>query len=301
MLAGREVETMPKAESDSQPTTPVMGSLDDSIFPRETPPPDLRTDVAHSARIYDYILGGKTNYQRDRDAAEQLIAAFPITTTSARANRAFMYRAVRFLAQQHGIDQFLDIGTGIPTSPNLHEVAQAVTPSSRVVYVDSDPIVLAHARALLSSSPAGRTAYLDADLRQPAEVLDSPELARTLDLTRPVALFLLAILHFIPDEADPAAVIRQLVDRLPAGSFLVLNHATYPEETPDNQRAVDVYKQQNISLTTRDRDAILALVPPGLEILEPGLQPLNRWRPELDPTTKTDGNIAILGLIARKP
>ncbi|ABW12495.1 protein of unknown function DUF574 [Parafrankia sp. EAN1pec] len=175
--------------------------------------------------MYDYYLGGKDNFPADREAAEQVIGTFPSVRALARQNRSFMTRATRYLAGEMGIRQFLDIGTGIPTSPNLHEVAQSLVPAARVVYADNDPIVLAHARALLASSPQGRTVYLDADLRDPESILDSPQLRETLDLTQPVALSLVAILHFIKGD-EPYAIVRRLLDALPAGSYLVLTHGT---------------------------------------------------------------------------
>jgi S-adenosyl methyltransferase len=163
------------------------------------PDPRLKTDVPHSARVYDYILGGKDNFKADRDLGDKVIQALPSIKTSARANRAFMARVARFLAAEHGLRQFLDIGTGLPTSPNLHEVVQQIDPSCRVVYVDNDPMVLTHARALLASTSEGRTSYLDADLRAPEAILAAPEL-RILDLSEPVALSLMAIVHFVHDD-----------------------------------------------------------------------------------------------------
>lgn len=262
---------------------------------------ELRVDVAHSARIYDYVLDGKTNYPPDRAAAELLMAAFPNTRSAARQNRAFLHRASRFLAEQCGIDQFLDVGTGIPTSPNLHEVVQAVRPASRVVYVDNDPIVLAHARALLTSSAAGRTAYLDADLTRPRDILTSSVLSETLDLSRPVALSLLAVLHFLPDTAQPGALIRQLVEELAAGSYLVISHATDDQSNPDDtERVVDLYGKQRIPIQMRSRAEVAALVPAGMELVEPGITLLHRWRPDGDPDQYTDRDAPLYGLIAQK-
>ncbi|ADP82708.1 SAM-dependent methyltransferase [Pseudofrankia inefficax] len=262
---------------------------------------ELRVDVAHSARIYDYVLDGKTNYPPDREAAELLMAAFPNTRTAARQNRAFLHRASRFLAERKGIDQFLDIGTGIPTSPNLHEVVQAVRPASRVVYVDNDPIVLAHARALLTSSAEGRTAYLDADLNRPADILTSPVLSGTLDLSRPVALSLLAVLHFLPDAAQPGALIERLMAELPTGSYLVISHATDDRSTPDaTQRLVDLYGKQQISIQMRSRDEVAALVPAGMELVEPGITFLHRWHPDSEADQYADDDAPLYGLIARK-
>ena len=180
--------------------------------------PDLRMDVPHSARIYDYLLGGKDNFEADRDAAAGITADWPNLPKSMRANRDFMRRVGRYLAAELGFRQFLDIGTGLPTSPNLHEVVQKVAPESRIVYVDNDPIVLTHARALLTSSREGKTVYIDADLRDPAAIIDSSQAQETLDFSKPVALSLLAIVHFMPDDDEVRSIIREFMAVLPAGS-----------------------------------------------------------------------------------
>ena len=173
------------------------------------------TSVPHIARVYDYWLGGKDNFAADRVAAEQVVATFPDVLVSVRAQRAFLGRAVHYLVAEAGIRQFLDVGTGLPSANNVHEVAQAEAPESRVVYVDNDPIVLAHARALLTSTPEGRSAYIDADLCKPDAILGAPALRKTLDLSKPVALILVGMLHFIPDELDPARAVATLVDACP--------------------------------------------------------------------------------------
>jgi hypothetical protein len=250
--------------------------------------------------MYDYYLDGKTNYAADRQAADQALAAFPTLRLYAQLNRAFLHRAVRFLAREAGVDQFLDIGAGIPTSPNLHEVAQQVRPAARVVYVDNDPIVLVHSRALLDSSAQGRTAYLSADLRDPADIVASTVVAESLDLTRPAALSLIAILHFFPDAARPGAIVRRLVDELAVGSYLVISHGTgdlAPEET---QRVVDVYNQRGIPFQTRGRAELEALVPESMELIEPGTAVLHRWRPDTDPEAHADADVSAYGLIAVK-
>ncbi|HSR22795.1 MAG TPA: SAM-dependent methyltransferase, partial [Candidatus Eisenbacteria bacterium] len=181
---------------------------------------DLQTGQPHPARVYDYLLGGKDNFAADRAAAEAGLRANPNSRIPPRENRAFLGRAVRYLAGEAGISQFLDIGTGIPTSPNVHEVAQAVEPAARIVYVDNDPIVLTQARALLTTGPQGRTAYIDADLRDIDAILGSADLQRTLDLSQPVGLLLIAVRHFIPDEDDPWALAARLLAALPSGSYL---------------------------------------------------------------------------------
>src|SRR4051794_5747713 len=187
----------------------------------------IDTSLAHPARRYDYLLGGKTHYAADRESADAIESAFPGIRIAALENRRFLRRAVTMLAGTYGIDQFLDIGTGIPSPGNTHEVAQSVLPHARVLYVDNDPVVLAHSQALLTSSGAGRTAYIEADLRRPAEILEHPALRSTLDLNRPVGLIIVAVLHFLPDSDRPQQLIDQIVAALPAGSFLVLSHGTW--------------------------------------------------------------------------
>ena len=193
-------------------------------------PSRIDTSTAHSARIYNYWLGGKDNFPADREAAQAAMAANPGIVADVRANRAFLARAVRYLVAEAGTRQFLDIGTGLPTADNTHEVAQAVAPESRVVYVDNDPVVLTHARALLSSTPEGAAAFLDADLREPELILKSA--ARTLDLGQPVALMLLIILHLIPDAEHPEQIVARLMNALPAGSYLVLSHPARDVQPP---------------------------------------------------------------------
>ncbi|WP_261575702.1 SAM-dependent methyltransferase [Frankia gtarii] len=266
----------------------------------EHPSIDLRTDRPHTARIYDYFLGGKDNFPADRVAAEQASAAFPNASLAARQNRAFMVRAIRHLAREAGIRQFLDIGTGIPTSPNVHEIAQAVTPQARVVYTDNDPIVLAHARALLASTPQGRTAYLDADLRDPQTILDAPELRETLDLSLPVALSMIAVFHFVADSDDPHGIIRHLVDALPSGSYLILTNGT-TDYDPATQDLAVAYEKQGITVRLRNRTEVENLFG-GLELIDPGVELVHRWRPAAsDLPGLTDAQVSVYGGIARKP
>ena len=190
-------------------------------------PEQINTGRPHPARMYDYYLGGKDHYAVDAEAAEEVLRRTPQVRDSTRANRAWMHRAVRYLAETAGVRQFLDLGTGVPTSPNPHEVAQRVDPACRVLYMDNDPIVLAHAGALLTSGPAGRVTYRHGDLHRPAAVLDEARAADVrFDWDRPIALILSAVLHFVPDEADPAALIRAYCDALPDGSYLAMSHAT---------------------------------------------------------------------------
>lgn len=242
------------------------------------PIPDLDTAHAHSARIYNYWLGGKDCFAADREAAEQAIAANPGIVADVRANRAFLARAVRFLAAERGIRQFLDIGTGLPTAGSTHEVAQAVAPDARIVYVDNDPVVLTHARVLLTSTAEGATAYLDADLRDTGAILGAA--AATLDFTRPVALMLLIIVHMIPDADDPYGIVARLVDALPSGSYLVLAHPASdirPAQMSEMTRRVNE-RMRGPGGTMRDRAAVTRFFT-GLDLLAPGVVQPQQWRP----------------------
>ena len=248
-------------------------------FPAGAQPPGLDSQRAHSARIYNYWLGGKDNYAADREAAEQAIAANPGIVTDVRANRAFLARAVRYLAAECGIRQFLDIGTGLPTASNTHQVAQAADPASRVVYVDNDPVVLVHARALLTSTPEGETAYLEADLRDTSAILQAA--AQTLDFGQPIALMLLIILHLIPDADDPYGIVSTLVQALPVGSYLVLAH---PASDIRAAKMAEMTRRVNERMsgpkaTMRDR-AVITRFFDGLQLLEPGVVQPQHWRPD---------------------
>jgi O-methyltransferase involved in polyketide biosynthesis len=252
--------------------------------------------VAHPARVYDYWLGGKDNFEADRIAGEETIAAYPAIRASARANRAFLARSVSYLAAEAGIRQFLDLGTGLPTASNTHEVAQSIAPESRVVYVDNDPVVLAHARALLTSTQ-GVTAYVDADLHDPERILDAA--ARTLDLSQPVALMLLGILGHIDDDAEARSIIKRLLDGLASGSYLVLCDGTNTSQA--GIQAQDDYDQSGaIPYRLRSPEQVAGLFA-GLELVKPGVVSLPRWRP--DPTSG-DGpppEIDAVGGVGRKP
>jgi SAM-dependent methyltransferase len=238
------------------------------------------TSVAHIARVYDYWLGGKDNFAADRAAAEQAIAAYPDIVFSVRANRAFLARAVRYLAGEAGIRQFLDIGTGIPATSNTHEVAQSVAPESRVVYVDNDPVVLAHARALLTSGPHGVTSYLDADLRDTGRVLSAA--AETLDFSQPVAIMLMAILQHIDDADNPWAIVATLLDAVPAGSYLALSHpASDIEAEAQGELARRLNRTMAEGVTLRDHAQVTRFFT-GLELVEPGLVRVPEWRPATD-------------------
>ncbi|MFJ7176653.1 SAM-dependent methyltransferase [Streptomyces massasporeus] len=238
----------------------------------------IDSSKAHPARVYDVFLGGKDHYPADRDAAAAALAANPRGYLDVRHNRDFLRRAVTTLVEQDGIRQFLDIGTGLPTAENVHQIAQRVAPESRVVYVDNDPVVLAHARALLTSGPEGRTDYIDADLRDPARILELA--AKTLDFDRPVALCLVAVLHFVADE-EAYPLVSGLIDKLPTGSRLVLSHLT-EDLNPENIRAVQrTYTERGFTFVLRSRaDVERFFTDNGLEIAAPGVVPAHRWRPD---------------------
>ncbi|MBA6440190.1 SAM-dependent methyltransferase [Streptomyces sp. GMR22] len=253
----------------------------------EPPNTPLNQGRPHSARMYDYFLGGKDNYVADREAAAKVLTLWPGVMIAARTNRAWMHRAIRFLAAERGIRQFLDIGTGIPTRPNLHEVAQGIAPESRVVYVDNDPIVLAHAQALLTSRPEGRTAYVHGDVTEPEAILASPDLTEVLDLSQPVALSLVSLLHFVPDEWGPYDLVQRLVDALAPGSFLVLSHITPDFDPEATQKTVQVYHSGGIQGKIRTRDEVARFFT-GLELVEPGLEVPHRWRADL---AETDSHV----------
>jgi len=237
----------------------------------------IDTTVAHQSRVYDYWLGGRDNFAVDREAAEQAIAAYPPIVRGVRAQRAFLARAVRYLAEQEGILQFLDIGTGLPTANNTHEVAQAAAPASRVVYVDNDPMVLTHARALLTSTPQGATSYLDADLREPDKILASA--ADLLDFSQPVAVLLIGILQLIPDADDPHAIVARLVGALPRSSWLAVYH---PASDIDQDRVGEAVRRVNArsagTTTLRSYEQVARFFD-GLQLIEPGLVQVQRWAP----------------------
>jgi hypothetical protein len=258
----------------------------------------LDTGRPHPARVYDVLLGGKDNFAADRAAAAEGLKVNPNAATAPLQNRAFLRRTVRFLADQ-GIRQFLDIGTGLPTSPNVHEVAQAADPAARIVYVDKDPIVLTHARALLTSTPEGRTAYVDGDLRHVEEILKDPELQEAFDLDEPVGVLLFAILHFLDDDAHPYEIVRRLMTALPRGSYLALSHITADYDPASWAKFTEVMRRQGITTQLRDRGEVAGFFD-GLELVDPGVVPILRWRPE-ETVPFTDAQVALYGGVARKP
>ncbi|GAA2612825.1 SAM-dependent methyltransferase [Streptomyces axinellae] len=232
----------------------------------------------HTARLYDYFLGGKTNYGVDRKLAGESLRAYPNAMVAARQNRAFMHRAVRHLARELGIRQFLDIGTGIPTAPNLHQVAQQEHADARIVYSDNDPIVLAHARALMTGTVEGATDYIEADVRDPDLILEHA--GKTLDFDQPIALSLIALLHFLPDSDAPGAIVTRLLEELPGGSALALSHAT-ADLDPDMQLLADAYAARGLEVRPRTHEESLRFFD-GLTMVEPGLVASCDWRPELE-------------------
>ncbi len=259
-------------------------------------PTGFDTSVAHVARVYDYWLGGKDNFAADRAAGDQAIAAYPDIVFSVRANRAFLARAVRFLAGECGIRQFLDIGTGIPTANNTHEVAQSVAPESRIVYVDNDPIVLAHARALLTSGPHGATSYIDADLRETGKITD--DAARTLDFSQPVAVMLMAILQHIPADDDPYRIVATLMDAVPPGSYLAISHPASDIEPEQMAKMAERLNQMMAEKVTFRDQAGAARFFDGLELVQPGLVRAQLWRPDSELTAASPA--ALWGGVARK-
>ncbi len=246
--------------------------------PGQQQPPRIDVSVAHSARFWDYLLGGKNYYPVDLEIGEQVLARDPDLRDNARADRAFLLRSVRHLAGEVGIRQFLDIGTGLPTTNNTHQVAQATAPECRIVYVDNDPLVLAHARALLTSTPEGATAYIHADVRAPDVILQ--EAARTLDFTQPVGLMLLGIVNYIIDTDEAHAVVNRLLDALPSGSYLAMSHPTAEVHGEAVEESMQLWNASGAApLRTRSRQELTSFFD-CLELLEPGVVSCSRWRPE---------------------
>jgi hypothetical protein len=269
------------------------------VFPTEHETPVIDTSVAQPARVYDYLLGGKDNFAADRAAGDQVIEVVPSTVTVARLSRAFLGRAVRFLVSECGIRQFLDIGPGIPSASNTHEVAQAIAPEARVMYVDNDPMVMAHARARLTGTPEGAVAYLDADLREPDRIVRAAHQA--LDFQQPVALMILTVLQLIPDADKPYQLLRRLVDALPGGSYLALSYPTaevLPEGVTQALQRFNALLAPGASVTVRSHDEVARFFS-GLDIVPPGLVEAHQWRPDSD--VVPDGLPSVWCAVARKP
>ncbi|MFF3491642.1 SAM-dependent methyltransferase [Streptomyces sp. NPDC002795] len=253
----------------------------------------ISSHIAHNARVWNYWLGGKDHYEVDEEVGDMVTSMYPSIGEVARADRAFLGRAVTFLAGEAGIRQFLDIGTGLPTVENTHEVAQRIAPDARVVYVDNDPIVLTHARALLTSSAEGRTNYVDADARDPRAIIDAA--SETLDFEQPVAVMLLGILNFVLDTEEAASIVRELVDAIPSGSYVVLTHPTLELGGEGNEEAMKFWNENAKPPITARTGAEVAAFLDGLDLVEPGLVSCARWRDE------EGTQVAQFGAVARKP
>jgi hypothetical protein len=271
------------------------------------PPPGVDPTKPSIARVYDFMLGGKDNFAIDRHVGAMELQITPDGPAAGRANRRFLGRIVRFLTGEAGITQFLDLGSGLPTLGNVHEIATSVNPEARVVYVDNDPMVLAHGRALLATAPTATV--IQADIREPDKILEHPDVLRLLDFEQPVGLLLLAILHHINDDEDPAGIAARLIDALPSGSYVAISHFHDPaEKHPEaSRKALAVEKIFNEKLGTgrwRSEAEILSYLP-GLEVLEPGLVPVADWRAEpgeqLNPEEQSDTYYTFVGALARKP
>jgi SAM-dependent methyltransferase len=285
-------------------STQDVFSSDDGQDDQWEDPYEIDTTVAHPARRYNYWLGGGDNFEADRKSGDAVAAAFPAIKITAIENRGFLRRAVTFLIKEAGIRQFLDIGTGIPTADNTHEVAQSLAPESRVVYVDNDPIVLAYARRLLSSTPTGATAYLQADLRRPDVILGHPDLRKTIDLSQPVALMLILVAHFIPEDDDPYRHVATLTGALAPGSHLVMTHATadfWPPEVAANMDAAAKREDSRSRDPFQFRDkAAFSRFFEGMELVPPGIQSVSDWRSDVPPDQRAAAAEAIsYGAVAR--
>ncbi|MFI1996244.1 SAM-dependent methyltransferase [Actinoplanes sp. NPDC020271] len=267
----------------------------------EEPVPPLDASVAHPARRYNYWLGGKDNFAADRESGDAIERVFPHIRKSAVENRRFLQRAVRYLAADAGVKQFLDIGTGLPTADNTHEIAQTICPSSRIVYVDNDPLVLAHARALLTSAPEGQTAYIEADVRDPGSITGHPVLSDVLDLRQPVAIMLVAVLHFLPDSENVYSIVKTLIEAVPSGSYLALSHATN-DFIP--KAAAEVFASGRIPGThdfTGRKRADFERLFDGLEIISPGVSLVSEWRSSDSEEIPPPQEVSVYGAVGVKP
>jgi O-methyltransferase involved in polyketide biosynthesis len=262
--------------------------------------PEIDTSCPAAARVYDYLLGGKSHFAADRELAGTVLASVPAGRTAARENRAFLGRAVRYLASEQGVRQYLDIGAGLPAADSVHEAAQRAAPESRVVCVDRDPMVLAHARALLTSSPEGRTGYVQADLRDPEAILGDPVTRETIDFTQPVALILAAVLHHVQDEDSPEKIVAALVDALPAGSYLVASHLTGEHNRAGWTAAERGYRAAGMPAQLRDSDEFARLAFAGLEMVPPGVVLVSEWRPDSGAPRPAPAEVSVYGGVACK-
>jgi hypothetical protein len=289
-------------------TTPEPGTPTDGEQPAATAPGSRYRPIdmtrPHPARRYDAWLGGKDNFAADRESAAQIAQAFPTIRKAALENRRFLRRVVAFLAAEAGIRQFIDIGTGMPNTPNVHEIAQAVAPQSRVVYVDNDPLVVVHARALMASAPEGAIEHVESDLREPQAILTNQALTETLNLNQPVGVLLIAVLHFLDDADDPYSAVTRLVQALPPGSHLALSHATFdplPADTVARLAALNTPGAKHGTFRARTRSETAQFLD-GLKPVDPGLVPIVEWQPEREPRpTASSAETAAYGAVARLP
>jgi hypothetical protein len=264
-------------------------------------PPEIDTSRPHPARVYDYLIGGTSNFAADRETVAKVLAKSPNARIAPRENRAFLGRAVRFLTADVGLRQFLDIGTGLPTTNAVHEVAQAIEPSSRIVYVDNDPLVLVHAHALLTSAPEGRTAYIHADFRDPEAILAAPATRELLDFGQPVGLMLLGILHLLADADKPAEMVATLLNALPSGSYLVASHLTTEHDGERTAAGQAVMRDAGITMQKRDSGVFEEIAFSGLDLVPPGVVLVSEWRPDGSRPRPSPAEVSIYGGVARKP
>ena len=269
-------------------------------------PPEIDTSRPHPARVYDALIGGSNNFPADRETVARVLQKSPHARVAPRENRAFLGRAVRFLTAEAGLRQFLDIGSGLPATNSVHEVAQAIEPSSRIVYVDNDPLVLVHARALLTSAPRandprGRTAYIQADARDPEAILTAPATVEVLDFSQPVGLLLVGLLHLLADADSPAEIVATLLDALPSGSYLVASHLTTEHDRERTAAGQAVMRDAGITMQKRDSDVFAAMAFTGLELVPPGVVLVSEWRPTSDAPRPAPAEVNIYGGVARKP
>jgi hypothetical protein len=276
-----------------------MSQQDEVVSGTKIAPPGVDTTVPHSARMYNWWIGGKDNFAADRELGAKFAEAIPGIRTMARENRNFMERVVRYLARVCGINQFLDIGAGIPASPNVHEIAQQSAPDARVVYVDNDPVVLAHARAMPAGGEHGRTAFIDGDLREPGALLTAAEVLETLDLRRPVGLLMIAVLMLITDEEDPWEKARVLMDAVPSGSYLAITHPGQDFDPEAMATVVAAASRGDMALVPRDRLQVDRFFS-SWQLIEPGVVPVMAWRPDGEPPADPDAAYYWAG-VARKP
>jgi hypothetical protein len=263
--------------------------------------PAVDTTRPHPARMYDYYLGGKNHFAADREAAERALLGMPSGRITARENRKFLGRAVRYLAAEAGIRQFLDLGSGLPTADNVHEVAQRITPDAHVVYVDKDPMVLAHARALLCSTQEGRTAYIDADVRDPGAILDNPATRSVLDFSEPIALMMVALLHFLDDDDKPWEIVSTLLDAMPSGSYVIATSLTAEHDREGVGRAVRAYQNAGLTAAPRDADEFARVAFQNLTMVAPGVVLLPDWRPDTAAPRPSAAEVNGYGGVAVKP